>query len=148
MCLCGIYRRLPRLTVRTRLINGCCPTGTHGESSLASWKPWSAVLLNRTRLWSVVRPRRFLPWSGCSLHCWVRVVGGSSNARARGLASGLKWAGVGETQKLVLKHSRYFCILYCHRIICVLAFLTFPRAYQRSARGLEDIQEDSVIPRS
>lgn len=45
--LCGIYRRLPGLTVRTRVINSCCPTGTQGESLLASQKPWSAVPLNR-----------------------------------------------------------------------------------------------------
>lgn len=148
MCLCGIYKRLSGLTVKTRVINGCHPTGTQGEPSLASQKPWSSVPLNRSRLWSVGRPRRFLPWSGCSSHGSVRVAGRRSDARAHGLASGLKWAGVGETLKLVLKHSRYFCILYCHGIVCVLAFLTFPSAYQRSARGLEDIQEDSVIPPS
>lgn len=43
VCLCGIYRRLPGLAAKTSVINGCCPTGTQGPSSVASRKPSQQV---------------------------------------------------------------------------------------------------------
>lgn len=43
-----------------------------------------------------------------------------------GLALRLKWLGVGETLKLVLKSSCYSCALYRQVVIGVLAWLTFP----------------------